>query len=461
MSSRSAGTLVTRFPGPPRIGHRTGTCAQPLETLLAGLDRPSADLAREAVGWLLPEGADLTHLSQVELQEFLWYQLPLRRLAETSELHAIAWSLADLLAAAGLERYAALCRARQTHRLLDAWQDANHAPAHKMMREAITFSGVDPPDTSLLIWGSVLGVAEQSARRRVSQALEQAVDASELVPGERGWKRLAVGITEVSLTMPMLDLRGGTLLQAVGRERAEAWAAGYPAVRQDLLTQMLPLLAGAVGVPVRASECLTPLRWLLEHIADGVKLTQAGCLPKALVREASDSFGWSDFTGGALRTETDLPELASLNELTRRLRLITKKSRQVSLTAKGRRALGNSSLLWCSVVAEVFSGGTCEGEGAAVAAATLVQARSPVPLSTVQAMVRAGLVGRWPTGEGETHEHRPSFDASRNFGLLAGVFGWIEYDDDGQNRTWMLTSSGRQAALMGLQLQARTPRNCV
>ena len=112
--------------------------------------------------------------------------------------------------------------------ILDAWQDANPAPAREMMREAIIFSGVDPPDTSLLIWGSVMGVAEQSARRRVSQALEQAVDASQLVPGERGWKRLAAGITEVSLTMPILDLRGGTLLQAVGRERAEAWPRDTP-----------------------------------------------------------------------------------------------------------------------------------------------------------------------------------------------------------------------------------------
>jgi hypothetical protein len=51
---------------------------------------------------------------------------------------------------------------------------------------------------------------------------------------------------------------------------------------------MLPLLAGAVGVPVQASECLTPLRWLLEHIDDGVTVRQGARLPKALVREAND-----------------------------------------------------------------------------------------------------------------------------------------------------------------------------
>jgi len=89
-------------------------------------------------------------------------------------------------------------------------------------------------------------------------------------------------------------------------------------------------------------------------------------LPKALVREANDRFGWSDGIGGTLKTDTDLPELASLNELARRVRLITRKRRKVSLTARGRRALGDTSLLWCSVVAEVFSGGTCQGEGTAV-----------------------------------------------------------------------------------------------
>ena len=47
---------------------------------------------------------------------------------------------------------------------------------------------------------------------------------------------------------------------------------------------MLPLLAREAVVPAGASECLTPLRWLLEHIGDGVTLTKAGCLPKALLR---------------------------------------------------------------------------------------------------------------------------------------------------------------------------------
>jgi hypothetical protein len=457
----SRGTSAARFPGALPMGDQSGPNQQPIEILLAGMDPSSADLARAALSWLLPEDAELADLGQLELQEFLWYLLPTKWLVETSELHEIAWSLADLCTAAGYDRYSALCRAPATHRLLDAWQDDDHEPARKAMIAAIGSSGVDPPDTPLLHWGAVFGEAEHSARLQVSQALEQAVDAGELVPGGRGWKQQAARITEASLMMPRMDLRGGTLHQAVCRERGRTWVAGPPAVRQRLLTEMLPLLDGEVAVPAEASECLTPLRWLLEHIGDGVTLTQAGWLPKALVLEANERFGWFDFFGFTLRTETDLPELAILNELARRARLITRKGRKVALSAKGRRALGDPDLLWHLAVADIFPAGTYEGEGAALAAATLVKANGPLPRSTVEDKVGAGLQGRWRTAAGDSLQGWSGLEATRDFGLLMGVFGWIEPGDDWQNRVWTLTSPGRQAALMGLQVQARTPRNRV
>ena len=431
----------------------------PVETLLSDMDPSSADLARAAVGWMLPEGGSLSELSQVELQEFLWYLLPMKWMVETSELHEIAWSLSDLFTAAGLERYAALCRAPETHRLLDAWQVDDNEPARKTMKAAFVSSGVVPPDTALIRWGSVLGVAEHAASRRVSQTLEQAIDAGELVPGARGWKQQAARITEATLTMQRIDLRGGTPQQAVFRERAERWAAGYPAARQDLLTPLLPLLDGEVAVPAEAGDCLTPLRWLLEHIGDGATLTQAGWLPKALVLEANDTFGWFDQFGFKLRTETDLPELATLNELARRARLITKKGRKVALSATGRRALGDPGLLWRIVVSDMFATGRYEGEGAALAAATLVNAFTPLPYDTVEAKVVAGLEGRWLTASGEALDRWSGLHATRDFRLLAEVFGWLVEDGDWQNRTLTLTPPGRQAALLGLQLQARAPRN--
>ena len=97
------------------------------------------------------------------------------------------------------------------------------------------------------------GVAERSGRR-VSQRLEQAYDAGRLVCGQRGWKQLAARITMVSLMMSRLDLRGGTPLQGVCREPAGSWATGYPAGRQDVLTPILPLLAGEAVVPAGRAD---------------------------------------------------------------------------------------------------------------------------------------------------------------------------------------------------------------
>jgi hypothetical protein len=111
------------------------------------------------------------------------------------------------------------------------------------------------------------------------------------------------------------------------------------------------------------------------------------------------------------------------------------------------------------VVADIFASGTYEGEGAALAAATLVRANMQVPYPRVEATVGAGLLGRWRTTSGEQLEAWSGLDATHEFGLLADVFGWISQDDDGRYRTWTLTAPGRQAALLGLQLQARAPRN--
>jgi hypothetical protein len=131
------------------------------------------------------------------------------------------------------------------------------------------------------------------------------------------------------------------------------------------------------------------------------------------------------------------------------------------LSHTGRRALGDPGLLWRIVVADIFSAGTYEGEGAALAAAALVKANTSMPRASVEAKVSASLQGRWRTVSGETLEQWSGLDATREFGLLADVFGWLEKDDDWRRRVWRLTSPGRKAALMGLQIQARTPRNRV
>ena len=335
------------------------------------MEQSSAELARAALGWMVPEGGSLGELNQVELQEFLWYQLPTRWMVETSELHEIAWSLGDLLAAAGFERYAGLCRAPETHRLLDAWQQDDHKPARKAMKRRSPPRGWSR--TTRRCWGGPRSWGPRSTGEPAGERGSGAGDRrGRAVPGARGWKQQAARITDASLTLPRIDRHGGTMMQAVCRERAERWAAEPPAARQEGLTPILPLLEGEVAVPAGAAESLTPMRWLLEHIGGGTTLTQAGWLPKALVLKANDTFGWFDLPGFTVRTETGPAQLATLNDLARSTRLITKKGRRVSLSARGRQALGDPSRLWRVVVSGMFAAGTFEGEGAALAGATLL-----------------------------------------------------------------------------------------
>ena len=54
------------------MSDHTSTSEMPIEALLSELDPSSAELARAALGWILPEDEPLSELGQVVLQEFLW-----------------------------------------------------------------------------------------------------------------------------------------------------------------------------------------------------------------------------------------------------------------------------------------------------------------------------------------------------------------------------------------------------
>jgi hypothetical protein len=188
-------------------------------------------------------------------------------------------------------------------------------------------------------------------------------------------------------------------------------------------------------------------------------MTRTGLFPGATLREANDTFGWFDLVGLTLRTETDLPELLALHGLARRARLMTTRGRKVSVSAQGRLALGDPNLLWRVVVADIFAAETYEGEGAALTAATLLRTSTSLSRRALEARVAAGLEGRWHSEPGDGLDEWAVADAMRDFGVLADVFSWLEQDDDWQNRLWALTSAGRHAAVLGLQIQAQSPRH--
>lgn len=432
-----------------------------VEALLAKLDAASAEHARAAVGWLLPDEAsvdDLRRLGQLQLQEFLWYQLPVKWLCDEREHHEIAWSLGDLFEAAGQDRYARLCRADVTHRLIAEWEhDRERARAD--LQVALAESGVQPPDTPLLSWGGVMGLQEAAARYLTSAALEEAIAAGDLIPGDRGWKKRAARIADGFLTSPSPSFDGQSPLVAIQQERAERWASQSPPDWAAAVTPVLPLLAEEPVVPAAAADALAPLVWLLEQIGDGVTLTQTGRLPPVLVRAANDRFRWFELPGFSVRTETDVHELADLHDLGRRSRLLTLRGRRLSVSAAGRRALANpAELLRTSALAMVHRPGI-EGEAAALAAALLLGAGDPVPKRDLRAGIGRALAPRWQTRDGHPLDSDQAGWCARDFLVVGKTLGWIHEEGDWADQRLALTPVGRAASLIGLRAQAFAARD--
>ncbi|MDX6241005.1 MAG: hypothetical protein QOG10_5829, partial [Kribbellaceae bacterium] len=88
------------------------------------LDEQSAAIARQAISTLVGDG-DLDVLSQRDVQQFLWYTLPAKWLVGTAEHHEVAWVLGDTFRNAGLDRYAAICRALETHLIIGAYVESD------------------------------------------------------------------------------------------------------------------------------------------------------------------------------------------------------------------------------------------------------------------------------------------------------------------------------------------------
>ena len=160
------------------------------------------------------EGVDLAH--QAAVQSFLWCDVPRRH--EPGDWAALVEATAALLDAVGYERLSDIARSAQTAEILRTWRmdSAAGAAAFRSARQA---SGVEPPDTEVLAWGSILGPEEADALSAVELALSQAVASGELVPGGSRAPATARGITERVLTTPLELPPGQTLAGLVTTER--------------------------------------------------------------------------------------------------------------------------------------------------------------------------------------------------------------------------------------------------
>lgn len=318
----------------------------------------------ELVAEVLTAGAGLDMLSQSNVQDLLWWHMP-RKLpvGNWAPMLAVAVALFDEL---GLDRYVAIAQAPRTGEILAAWAEQPET-ARQLARLAGEASGIEPPDTDLVLWGTVWGSHEVRARDGIERRLEAAIVAGELQPGGRGWKQHAVGLTDEYLTTPLDEALGQTPLGLVTTERVEAWiddatGADHKRWRDQVSRHVLgPIpppaeLDSGGGVDAGRADGLAPpapvvgpMRWLLEHCAAGAPLTQSHYLARPLVVEAAERFGWWPWDKPP-RSEADLHQLFELREIATDLRLVRRRGRTLNATTKGRQLLDDQVALWRTLV---------------------------------------------------------------------------------------------------------------
>ncbi len=318
---------------PARIVH--GALAE-----LSTQDPDGARDAEAALEWIAGwegDGAPLV-LRRYDLQVFLWYALPRKWLVPADDHERIALAMARLLDGLGDGAcgYAALCRGLETRRLLRAW-GADDPAAPRMLEAALGASGLEPPDTGVLRWGSLMGPQEARVRSQVTALLEEAVETGRLVPGARGFAAARGREVEAFLRAPSPGRDGRAPIDAVGDERLERWARRGSIERRDILTPVVARLR-APSPPVTApAGALEPVAWLLDAAVDGLALTQTGALNRALVRSAVEHFPnwWRSDLFGPPNREDEVAPLHEIHGLLRRARLLRRTKRRVVLTRRG------------------------------------------------------------------------------------------------------------------------------
>ncbi|MGW2189949.1 hypothetical protein, partial [Streptomyces sp. NPDC001719] len=241
-------------------------------------------------------------------------------------------------------------------------------------------------------------------------------------------------------------------LDAVHAERRRTWTGAPPAARRRLRGQLAPLLVSAPGVPAGTAE---PLRWLLESARDGVTLTQAGYLPRALVTEAAERYDWY-LPGRLPRTEHDVTRLATLHKLARHTRLLARRHRTLSLTARGRQHLTNPALFQATAATAWYSDHDFTTTIAEAATEALLHGERTLDDLTDSAHTLAAEA--FTRTDGST----PAPDDTRHFlwqWLRPGeALGFLTHTDR-RHSTITLTATGRAAALTELRRRAHAPHH--
>ncbi|MGH3344119.1 MAG: hypothetical protein ACRDPK_14870 [Carbonactinosporaceae bacterium] len=344
---------------------------------LRRVDRTVAQNA-EAAWNSLTSGESLQTVSQLQVQDFLWYHLPVKFLTSLDDKIAVATALGQLFEQVLMPRYADLCTRDTTREVLAAYE-RDVSEGKEAYRRASEASGVLPPDLPELGWGSPMGAAEAEAFSAVACALELAIASGELRPGVSGWRGRRRERARAYLSQPRPELGGSTHLHLILGERVQEWTNSNAEPRTRMLASVATWLLDDRGVPSGAENALAPLSWLLNSTDDSLRLTARGNLARATVLGMTERFGWWRGRTNAPQSELDVVEVQVVRDLAESVGALRRRGSRLYLTTTGRRLRGDTSALWEAMVAKLASG---DGFPAAVSELALAVLLPGKPLET-------------------------------------------------------------------------------
>jgi len=430
-------------------------------------DHDGAQAAESTLNWMGWEGEGPLLLRRYDVQLFVWYTLPRKFLTSLEHKREAAEALTLERLGGRAASYAEVCRSTETAELLHAWE--NEAPtARRRLRELLDDSGIEPPDTELLAWGSVMGFEEACVREQVATALEKAIEDGRLSPGTPGFRRRQAQVADAALSEPIQDGGERTRLQVVHGERLQRWLQRGNARGSEQRRMIIEPIAGLLAAdspvvdPPAARAALAPALWLLEQASDGIALTQTGALNRALVREIAERWPdwWDAELFGPPNRQDDLALLCELDELLLHLRLVRRTGRRIVTTARGRQLQADPAALLVALATELLAGESFRAACAELAVALILDGFVTDYSNALADRIHPAIVAEGWQAAGEPPEPRDVERTIADFLRPAEATGLLERQTSGSCRKpkpLILTDVGRAALISGLRARALAP----
>jgi hypothetical protein len=432
-------------------------------------DEDGARAAQSALEWLGWDEESPLRLRRYDVQLFAWYTLPRKFLASLQVKRETVQAVAETLERLGgrAASYAEVCRLKETDELLCAWE-AEDPRARTRFRELLDSSGIEPPDTELIAWGSVMGLQEALVRDEVATALEEAIEDGRLSPGAPGFRRRQAEVAEAALHEPADTDPAVTRLEAVRSERVERWITrgntrGGPE-RSAIIEPVAGLISGGQASVDAGSAAiaLAPAIWLLEQAADGIALTQTGALNRALVREVAERWPdwWSADLFGPPNREDDVTLLWELDELLRGMRLLRREGRQIVSTKRGCKLKADPAALLLALARQLLVGDDFRAGCAELAAALILDGALADYSAALAERVHPAIVAEGWRDRGEPPDANHVSWRIADFLRPAEAIGLFERgksDSRWKSGPLILTDVGRAALIYGLRERALSP----